>query len=49
MSFMLFSRIRKRSKKATYSILKGSGPAKDIVLNGLEEGGSILSLSLEVT
>jgi len=45
---MLISKDRKRNKRETYSILEGSGSTKDVVLNRLEEGESILCLSLEV-
>jgi hypothetical protein len=49
MNSMFFSWIRRRKTKETYSILEGSGSAKDIILNSLEERESILRLGLEVS
>ena len=46
--YILISKTRKTEKRETYSILEGSGSAKDVVLNRLEEGESILCLGLEV-
>jgi hypothetical protein len=37
-----------KEERETYGILEIGGPAKNKVLNGLEEGESILSLCLEV-